>query len=420
MIDYAKAREFARLADSPAPRTGEIEVQARLFAGEFGTRFVTTSGKIAEVLSFGEWNREAGPDFKGALVRFDEGAPCRGDIEVDMDPRDWELHGHSTNTSFSAVVLQLFVHSGPAAAFARTADHRAVAQARIPVESPTPPPSTVARGVDLATAHQMIGHAAEFRLRMKHEARARVVTLHGPDRALLFAIASGLGYRDNAIPFLLTIQRAHHSGEAAREPLLFGLAGFLEPRTFDTADRPTREYLKPLWDEWWAVRDTFARLVLPRSGWKLSGVRPSNHPHRRMGALAAVVANFPALRKAVKTSSVEGFVGFLEGLRHGFWNEHWNLSAARLVRPVALIGPDRVRDLLVNALLPAEPPDKARRILQGLRAPTPAGKIRRACEWLAGAWTPSLAKSAYQQQGLIQLYNDFGSVSAAEASARLV
>lgn len=422
MNAYQRAREEMRIQEPPPIRIPELEIQARLFAGEFGVRWVTTHGKAVEILSFGRWNREAGPDFKGVRLRFDHGEPCVGDLEVDLDARDWERHGHATNPAYNGVLLQLFAHAPSSAAFARTSDFREVAQARFQAaDLPSCPLRHVPGSVSAEEALVMIEEAAEFRLRLKHDACVRAISLHGADTALFHAIAAGLGYKNNAIPFLLTAQRnglRAASGEDG-EARLFGLAGFLEPRSFDQADEVTRRYLKPLWDRWWTLRDPLARLVVAKNLWKFSGLRPANHPHRRLGALAAVAAGFSKLRAGIRSGGTDGFVGFFESLSHPYWSRHWNLSAGQLDRDLALVGPDRVRDLLVNAFLPSLPLDQARESLRSLPGTTPAGRIRLACEWLRGSVERPLLRTARQQQGLLQLYGDFGSLTALEAWARI-
>jgi hypothetical protein len=239
---------------------------------------------------------------------------------------------------------------------------------------------------------------------------------------MFHAIASGLGYKNNAIPFLLAAQRAglRRAGGVSGEALLFGLAGFLEPRSFDDADDVTRRYLKPLWDEWWTIRDAMTRIVLGPKMWKLSGIRPSNHPHRRLGALAAVATNFGVLRKASLEGGAKGFRSFMENVDHPYWRRHWNLRAAELSKPVALIGGDRITDLLINAFLPSQPLDIARAGLEGLRGPNPSGRLLRASNWLVGRVEPKLMRTAKDQQGLLQLYTDFSALSAAEAASKIL
>ena len=419
---YPSARESSRLHEGVV-RQGEIEIQARLFNGEYGTKWQTTDGEAFEILHFGEWNREAGPDFKGAVVQFEKSGEKTGDIEVDREARDWERHGHALKASFSGVILHFFIEGSREQAFARTLEHRAVPQARLAVDSPADPHEIKPAGhVGLDEAAGMISEAAEFRLRNKHAAHARAVALHGADAAMFHAIATGLGYKNNAIPFLLAAQRAglRRAGGVSGEALLFGLAGFLEPRSFDDADEVTRRYLKPLWDEWWTIRDAMTRIVLDRKMWKLSGIRPSNHPHRRLGALAAVATGFDTLRKAMGDAGARGFRTFLENLDHPYWHRHWNLHAAELPKPVALIGGDRVTDLLINAFLPSQPLDIARAELERLRGPYPSGRLLRASEWLVGSVSPKLMRTAKDQQGLLQLYSDFSAISPHEAASKIL
>ncbi|MFZ4777275.1 MAG: DUF2851 family protein [Terrimicrobiaceae bacterium] len=419
---YELARRGNRMAEPQPGRRSEIEIQARLFAGEYGTRWITTGGRPVEVLHFGHWNREAGPDFKNARLRFGGEDECEGDLEVDMDPRDWERHGHATNPAYNSVGLQLFVHQPSAVAFARTADFREVPQAQLLIEDQVSPlPRQIPGSVGREEALVMIEEAAEFRLRIKHAAHARAVTLHGAETALFHALATGLGYKNNSIPFLLAAQRTGLRAAAAAdgEARLFGISGFLQPRTFDDADALTKDYLRPLWENWWAVRDGMSRLVLPEKIWKFSGLRPANHPHRRLGALAAVAVQFSELLSGIRSGGRQGFEKFFESLSHPYWSQHWNLSAARLDRNLALVGPDRIRDLLVNAYFPSLALDKAREETCALPGGTPSGRLKKASEWLVGSVDRRLMRTARQQQGLLQLHADFGALTAIEAWGRI-
>jgi hypothetical protein len=162
------------------------------------------------------------------------------------------------------------------------------------------------------------------------------------------------------------------------------------------------------------------RIVLDSKIWKLSGIRPSNHPHRRLGALAAIATGFAALRKSSQESGDKGFRAFLEKLDHPYWRRHWNLRAAELSKPVALIGSDRITDLLINAFLPSQSLDIARGELERFRGPYPSGRLLRASKWLVGSVEPKLMRTAKDQQGLLQLHSDFLALSPVEALERIV
>jgi len=421
-MSYESARKAGIFNEAMPVRIGEIEIQARLYNGEFGTRWLTLHGDPVEVVHFGDWNREAGPDFKNATIVFQEGERITGDIELDWEALDWERHRHATNPTYAGVQLHFFVSPSSERSFARTVDHREISQVLLSIESPVGAPlSKVPEFVEICDAKAMIQEAADFRLRNKNAAYARAASLHGHGRALFHAIAAGMGYKNNAGPFLLAAQRTglKAAGAPSGEAVLFGLAGFLEPRTFDDADEITRRYLKPLWDHWWTIRDSMARLVLPKSIWKFSGIRPSNHPHRRLGALSAVAAGFDDLQKEIRAKGTEGFLVFFDKLSHPYWSHHWNLSAQVLEKKMALVGGDRAGDLLVNAYLPSLPVNSAREVMQKLRGPYPSGRVLRALGWLVGRDEPSLRRTMADHQGLIQLYGDFGTLSPLEAWARI-
>ena len=415
---YSRARLGRVIAETPVPRVREMEIQARLFNGDYGFEWITTCGEKFRVHHFGEWNREAGPDFKNARIEFENRGIEEGDIEVDWENRDWENHGHAVNPAYANTRLHFFVSAGDQDSFARSSDNRLIPQARLLVENPTPPAvRSEPFSVTLEQGRAMIDRAARFRLENKHAAWVSASRLHGEDAALFFAISAGLGYKNNAIPFLLAAQRTGWKTVRGSdgEAMLFGISGFLEPRSFDDADDITKTYLKPLWDAWWKVRDNFSRGVLPRQIWKFSGLRPPNHPHRRLGALSATACNFPLLRKNLSESGEKGFLRFFEELDHPYWTRHWNLSADPLAKPVALVGTDRARDLLLNAHLPTLHPDSAEKILRATRAPQPSGVLERASRWLLGTDSNAFLRISWDQQGLLQLYRDFGAVSPVEA-----
>src|SRR6266536_1914466 len=78
--DTARVRERALFLASRIPN--ELELQARWFAGDFGTHFVSTAGDKIDIVQFGTWNREAGPDFRDAAIKINGSDPIRGCIEL--------------------------------------------------------------------------------------------------------------------------------------------------------------------------------------------------------------------------------------------------------------------------------------------------------------------------------------------------
>ena len=136
---YAQMRDATRVHERAlfaVPRIpSELELQARWFAGDFGREFVSTNGDQIEIVQFGVWNREAGPDFRDAAIRINGGEAIHGSIEIDLLDRSWESHGHATNPAFETTALHVFVERSGRAFFTRTLSNRNVPQVCIDLTS---------------------------------------------------------------------------------------------------------------------------------------------------------------------------------------------------------------------------------------------------------------------------------------------
>ena len=129
MLGASRVREKALFPAERVP--SELELQARWFAGDFGTKFRSTGDEEVEVVQFGTWNREAGPDFSDAAIRINGTETIGGSIEFDVTDRNWELHKHAVNPAFDETILHVFLYQGPRRFFTRTSSNRNVLQVRV-------------------------------------------------------------------------------------------------------------------------------------------------------------------------------------------------------------------------------------------------------------------------------------------------
>jgi hypothetical protein len=425
MRPQARVRERALFPVERAPT--ELEIQARWFAGEFGTTFVSTAGDRVEIVQPGSWNREAGPDFRDAAIRLNGGEAITGCIEIDLTDRSWEAHGHATNPAFETTALHVFVNSSERAFFTRTASHRNVPQVRLDLSAMA---EVFSLNVPLARAgrcqaplrdlpeervHSLLHSAAQFRLRQKAVCLARAIELHGRDEALFREVAAALGYKENKLPFTLLAQRLPlkilRDGLTNVEALLFGLAGFLEAPDLAAYKKDTRSYVRGLWDHWWPHRDAMQRLVLPRKTWQMSGTRPLNHPHRRLAALALLACHWPKLRRAVDKPGAAGVRKFFAALAHPFWERHYTLTSKSAARPMALLGDSRITDILANVFYPLWSLQTQSIWPEYLKLSAPLSNRRSetAATRLFGGneRRRQFLKAVAYQQGLLQIYEDF-------------
>ena len=428
---YSELRDFARVHERalfPPQRTpSELELQARWFAGDFGRQFRAVSGDGVEIVQFGTWNRAAGPDFSDAVVRLNSGDPIRGTVEFDLADRSWETHGHATNPAFDDAILHVFVHQSDRAFFTRTKSNRNVPQVRV---NPNTLPESFSANVPLAQPGRcqaplkdlpeerlgaILAAASQFRLQRKAARIKNIVANHGRDEALFQEIAAALGYKENKLAFTLLAQRLplgflrKHSDEA--EAMLFGVAGFLGAPDLGIYPEGTRSHVRKLWDCWWPHRDEMQRLVLPAKTWRLSGTRPLNHPQRRLAALSTLANGWPLFIRSLAKKNAKTAGDFFLGLRHPFWNRHYSLASAPSGKEMALIGESRIAEILANVLLPLflseganiwAAYEKLPARLSNRRLETGAARL-----FAGDPRRPHFTKTIAQQQGLLQIYEDF-------------
>ncbi len=417
-------------APVPEPRrASELELQAHWFAGDFGREFRTTTGQLVRIVQFGVWNREAGPDFADAAVSVDGGEQLlHGPIEFDMDVRDWERHGHSTNPEYEPVILHVFTQTGTSHFFTRTAAHRNVLQiivspawiAGSEVPNPLPEAKLGRCSGPLSELPEekvcdVLMAAAQYRLRRKASALMRLRESHGQDEALYQALATTLGYKSNKLPFTLLAQRLPlrflSKSRDEIEALLFGVSGFLPGTDFNEYDGSTRDYLCGLWEKWWTRRCEFSRLALAPGMWRLSGQRPANHPQRRLAALAQIVRHWSRIRALAEAPEPRRIQDFFARLTDPYWDFHYTLSSKPSGGPMALVGESRVLEMLLNVFLPlaAFHDEKHWATYRELTAPFTNRRVETAATRLFGGSErrEELLKSAAIQQGLLQVYEDF-------------
>lgn len=400
----------------------------------------TSDGRPLVVVHPGFWNREPGPDFLRAVVRLGDAPARTGDIEIDRNLGGWRAHGHAENPAFSNVILRL-VWEAPGRPF----DPPVLALKPF-LDSPWPElsrwldeeaaallPDNLAgrcRGplgeLSAELTRALLEQAALFRLRRKAGELAALARQAGWDAALWSGLFGALGYKHNTWPMRRLAEILHARARREAEPALpsqesaeiwearlLGLAGMLPHER--PKGSPSAKWRR-LWDAWWRERDSWGSDALPLSAWRLSGLRPANHPRRRIASAAAwlIRPDLPARCTAWLTQ---------EAAPSSFVRSWTRLICASEPRSSAspdsaALGQSRATDLAVNVALPwlfarAEVGGNAstigeveRRYLAWPAAEDNAA-LRLIRQRLYGARRPGKPYTAAHQQGLLQISRDF-------------
>ncbi len=431
------------LREEPVGTPGELEVQALWFEQLHQPALSTDDGRTVEIVQPGFWNHAGGPDFTRAVVRFfSEGKPDEevtvGNVEVHLRPTDWNAHGHHADPAYDETVLHVVWQGmGAKAFFPATASFRRVPQVVLGTQLVAPWPelqplcaallhrpmpqatpgrcSPVLADLPDGKAVEILRAAGLFRLRQKAQRWHWRQRLTSPEQALHEALAEALGFHANQIPMRLVAQRLPWKklrglDHEARLAHLFGLSGFLPNESVARLHAEPRAWLRKLWEIWWKARGPLAYALLPKTQWRLAGLRPLNRPERRLAALAQIVTRLPELRAALQSREAGRFGHILLGIRDPFWEKHATLTGAALRSPCRLIGEERVQDILINVFWPMVLPEDPEAARLGLEAMSVAGNsaARVATQrMLTSTLTAKQQREALVQQGLLQIFRDY-------------
>ncbi len=405
----------------------------------------TLDGQPVRILHPGFRNVEGGPDFRGAVVQFGDEPARTGDIEVDLHSRGWRDHGHDRNPAFQGVILHvIWQNERPAPGAPSVLQLRPVLDAPLgelsvwlggeaAQELPEPARGKCCaplRHLSSAALLDLLHQAAQVRFRAKaaqFHARARQA---GWEQCLWEGLFRALGYKHNVWPMqrLAELRALWSNGRADSltvQARLLGLSGLL-PVELTGSQAGTDHYLRRVWDQWWRERDQFCDNVLPRAVWRLHGLRPANHPQRRLalaacwtvaGDLAGKLEKWCERERTVHEATAS-LQKSLQVEKDEFWSRHWTLRSSCLPKEQPLLGAARVTDLAMNVILPwlwmraAEGKNqglKHRREEQYFSWPPAEDNavVRLARQRLLGGAVRQTLPNAGAQQGLMQIVRDF-------------
>lgn len=259
----------------------------------------TTDGKKVEILSVGEHNRDAGPDYSHARIRID-GHEWVGNIEIHVCASDWTKHHHHLDKAYDNIILHVV----------RTADKpiynskgELVPQCELNYPSDKDYLSALfesAQRMDSAIAR--IGCAEQLlhdprlltegwrktllckRLECKRASITRLleITKGSWEHALYISLARNFGFHTNSVPFEelaintpLSYLQKHRNSLFQLTALLLGQAGLVqEPE---------------LQKEYDFLRVKFGLTPLEGSIWKHARLRPQNSPELRIRQFAQLM-----------------------------------------------------------------------------------------------------------------------------------
>jgi hypothetical protein len=400
----------------------------------------TSRGEPVTVENPGRWNLEAGPDFLGAVLLIGrEKRRVAGDAEVHIFSNDWKNHGHADDPRYANVRFHITWFSGnideslfpPGTVHISyydicTTDLDSIDTTAYPYAEPRASKNFPMSGKNPDEIFQTLENAGQQRLRQKTQRMAWLIRQRGAAQALYEETAAALGYKHNKAPFRRLAQKVPLEALApyGRDwktvyAVLLGLSGLLPRQPGARWPDASRKELRSLWDIWWREEHKWEEVLpLDKKEWRLAGVRPLNHPVRRLCALAQWAAFGFFVEGAARSERLAPPSGpessgratppaepGFQTLENCFWTEHVGWSGKE--KPAELVGKGRLDAIELNIFIPFRLAQGDASAMKHLPAEPMNSVIRETAYALFGPdHSPKLYRTALARQGLIQIFND--------------
>ena len=325
--------------------------------------FKDVEGNSLEILEFGQWNFDSGPDFLFGKIKT-KGLTLAGNIELHVKSSDWIFHRHSGNPEFENIIAHVvFIHDIEIEEF--TAKNIPTLELRNYIEE-----RLLSKYDLLLQENQFIPcekifdpiylpfNFHEETLLKKLDDKAILIeealkrNKNNYEAVLFQQLAYAFGLKVNAPIFLqlaeqidFTVFNKIRQNQVQLESLFFGMSNWLK----EPADEQTRiwkrefEFLK-------AKYQLSPSFIHP----KFSKLRPPNFPTIRLSQLASLYhQNQNLFSKIINTKSIDELISVFKKVKASeYWDDRFNFGKISSVSGEKTLTKDFTELIIINAVLP--------------------------------------------------------------------
>ncbi len=325
----------------------------------------TTAGETLHILQFGEYHRDAGPDFAHARIVMGD-TQWAGHVEMHVLASDWRRHGHNADPAYRNVILHVVYEADeivcdpqgrpiPCLELKRRIPPLLYRQYReLQRQEDWIPCAPLIGDVPLSVREMWLARLTIERLEEKSAAMARTLDMLQNDweETLYRHIAYSFGIPVNSEAFyqlacVAPLRLIGHSRHdlLQLEALLFGQAGLLEaPGGEEYPERLAREY--------GYLRHKFGLEPLGAGTWKFLRMRPAGFPTLRIAQLASLLHRSSTLWESVlMNEQMAAIYAVLQAPASGYWHSHYTFGHPSPYRE-KIPGREMVHRCAINTLAP--------------------------------------------------------------------
>lgn len=325
--------------------------------------FRDIEGNPVEMINFGQWNTDAGPDFLHATIKIND-ITLNGSIELHIKSSDWVSHHHSQDPNYQNIILH--------AVFQHDIDIEELRTNNIPTVELKNfiDESILSKYEKLLHENQFIPcenifHETKIPINFHEENVLKKLDRKSLEleesleqsknnfEAVLFqSLAYSFGLKVNAPIFkqiaesidFTVIHKIRHN-RVQLEALLFGICGWLEA----PVDDPMR-----LWKrEFDFIKRKYSLSELKYHP-KFLRLRPSNFPTIRMSQLAGLYHQHQNLfSKIIISKSTPEILNAFQGIKASeYWDDHFSFGKISSINQPKFLSKDFIDLMILNTILP--------------------------------------------------------------------
>ena len=325
--------------------------------------FYDTDGNIVEILDFGKWNTNSGPDFLFGKIKLND-VEFAGNIELHVRSSDWIFHQHEGNPEFDNLILHVVYQDD--------IDIAEFKQKGIPTLELKKyiDESLIGKYAQLCTENQFIPcekifdvkkvpfNFEEENLLKKLDERSLEIEaqllkdLNNYEAVLFQNLAYAFGLKVNAEIFqqiaesldFKIIKKISHD-QTQLEALLFGVSSWL--------NEPADEQMK-IWKREFEFIKTKYQLQPHPFHPKFSRLRPPSFPTIRWSQLANLYyKNCSLFSIIIEAKNTEELYKIFDGVKASeYWDDHFNFGKISSLENEKVLTKDFVDLIIINAILP--------------------------------------------------------------------
>ncbi|MCY0979139.1 DUF2851 family protein [Chryseobacterium wangxinyae] len=325
--------------------------------------FKDLDGNPIEILNFGIWNTDSGPDFLMAKIKINN-IILAGNIELHVKSSDWIFHQHSQDPNYDNIILHVVYQNDadlpdlhnknvPTLELREHIDETIFAKYQnllkenqfIPCENIFSADKIPVHFYEESLLKKLDEKSSELEKDLEsHKNNYEAVLFHSLSYSFGLKVNAHL-FKDIAVSIDFGVFNKIRQNKTQTEALLFGISGWLEDPKDDQMKIWRREFdfLKAKFDiSDLVIRPKFLRL------------RPPNFPTIRLSQLADLYFQhqnlFSKIINAKKTEEL--FTIFKDIKASEYWDTHFNFGKISPVDQPKILSKDFIDLLILNTILP--------------------------------------------------------------------